>query len=429
MTMKKTIIIALAALLAMVGCTKQNPVSVSFEKATYVLLSDGTVDVKVVADRASSADLKVDLKFAGSAVKDQDYTVSAESVTIPAGQTSAAVTISAKENYEAKNIQISLAVPAGCAAGANTQATVAVDAKEKIVWSFAYSKATVLDFYTLKVELKDMSGKDYVATADMEIPYIVSGDVDKAIFESDCFKVAKGTSFGYVVVKPGEDMEIGDAAKVTVTVNEKELGARFVAGDNKEIELNVTGVLKLSQIEGTWNFSRIYNVDELAMWFEEMGDDPSLLPLNNEGFSFTIAKADDGSYDFTTSSTGDFANYYRAAKIDYCNPINISPDPKSELMGDYCTKEYNMYISEDEESGEEELFQYNTYFSLSNVNRAFSASSESLGKGAVSFYRISKGLIVVIHDYDQPEFGEMWWEDDKFDSDMFGFAALFTRAE
>lgn len=422
--MKKTIIIALAALLALVGCTKQNPVSVSFEKATYVLLSDGTVDVKVVADRASSADLKVDLIFAGSAVKDQDYTVSAESVTIPAGQTSAAVTISAKENFEATNIQLSLVVPAGCAAGANTNATVAVDAKEKIVWSFAASKATVLDFYPLKVELKDMSGKDYVATADMEIPYIVSGDVDKAIFEASSFIVAKGTSFGYVVVKPGEDMEIGDAAKVTVTVNEKELGARFVAGDKKEIALDITGLLRLSQIEGTWNFDHIYDVDELAMWFEEMEDDPSLLPLNNEGFSFTIAKADDGSYDFTTSSTGDFANYFRAAKIDYCAPIN--PTSGYEQLGDYCTVESNMFVVEEDE---DLLEQYFTYFSLSNVNRAFSADSESLGKGAVSFYRVPAGLLVIIRDYDQPEFGEMWWEDDKFDPDMFGFAALFTRAE
>lgn len=423
--MKKTIIIALAALLALVGCTKQNPVSVSFEKATYVLLSDGTVDVKVVADRASSADLKVDLKFAGSAVKDQDYTVSAESVTIPAGQTSAAVTISAKENFEATNIQLSLVVPAGCAAGANTNATVAVDAKEKIVWSFAASKATVLDFYTLKVELKDMSGKDYVATADMEIPYIASGDVDKAIFEASSFIVAKGTSFGYVVVKPGEDMEIGDAAKVTVTVNEKELGARFVAGDKKEIALDITGLLRLSQIEGTWNFDHIYDVDDLAEFFEMEDDDPSLLPLNNDGFSFTIAKADDGSYDFTSSSTGDFANYFRAAKIDYCAPVNPQLDI-FEPLGDYCSVESNMFVAAEDE---DLLEMYFTYFSLSNVNRAFSAGSESLGKGAVSFYRIPAGLLVIIRDYDKPEFGDNWWDDDEFDSEMFGFAALFTRAE
>lgn len=428
--MKKTIIIALAALLAIVGCTKENPISVSFEKATYVLLSDGSVDVKVVLNRAAATDLKIALNFGGTAVKGQDYTASAEAVTIPAGSNSGVVSISALDNLAESSIQLTLTPAEGCVAGAFAQTTIAVDAKEKIVYSFSSAKATVLDFYTIKLELKGMtSGASFVATADMEIPYKTSGKVESVNFESDFIHVAKGTNYGVLVVKPGEDMEIGDAAQLTVAVDDSKVGPRFVAGTNKEIELNVTGVLKLSQIEGTWNFDHIYDVDELAMWFEEMEDDPSLLPLNNDGFSFTIAKADDGSYDFTASSTGDFANYYRAAKIDYCNPINISPDPKSELMGDYCTKEYNMYISEDEESGEEELFQYNTYFSLSNVNRAFSASSESLGKGAVSFYRISKGLIVVIHDYDQPEFGEMWWDDDKFDSDMFGFAALFTRAE
>lgn len=423
--MKKTIIIALAALLAFVGCTKENPISVSFEKATYVLLSDGSVDVKVVLNRAAATDLKIALNFGGTAVKGQDYTASAEAVTIPAGSNSGVVSISALDNLAESSIQLTLTPAEGCVAGAFAQTTIAVDAKEKIVYSFSSAKATVLDFYTIKLELKGMaSGTSFVATADMEIPYKTSGKVESVNFESDFIHVAKGTNYGVLVVKPGEDMEIGDAAQLTVAVDDSKVGPRFVAGTNKEIELNVTGVLKLSQIEGTWNFDHIYDVDELAMWFEEMEDDPSLLPLNNDGFSFTIAKADDGSYDFTASSTGDFANYFRAAKIDYCAPIN--PTSGYELLGDYCTVESNMFVVEEDV---DLLEQYFTYFSLSNVNRAFSAASESLGKGAVSFFRVPAGLLVIIRDYDQPEFGEMWWEDDKFDPDMFGFAALFTRAE
>lgn len=423
--MKKTIIIALAALLALVGCTKENPISVSFEKATYVLLSDGTVDVKVVLNRAAATDLKIALNFGGTAVKGQDYTASAEAVTIPAGSNSGVVSISALDNLAESSIQLTLTPAEGCVAGAFAQTTIAVDAKEKIVYSFSSAKATVLDFYTIKLELKGMtSGASFVATADMEIPYKTSGKVESVNFESDFIHVAKGTNYGVLVVKPGEDMEIGDAAQLTVAVDDSKVGPRFVAGTNKEIELNVTGVLKLSQIEGTWNFDHIYDVELQMLFAEEDGLDVSLFPFENDGFSFTIAKADDGTYTFTPNSTGAFANYYRTATIDYCAPVN--PTHGYEKLGDYCTMEENMYIGD--EDAELEV-QYFTYFSLSKVNRAFSAGTEKDGKGAVSFYRVPDGLLVVINDYDQPEFGEDWWDDDDFDPEMFGFAALFTRAE
>ena len=68
------------------------------------------------------------------------------------------------------------------------------------------------------------------------------------------------------------------------------------------------------------------------------------------------------------------------------------------------------------------------YYKLPSVNRSFDNSAESLGEGVISLSFLSDDEIIVsIHDYDEPGFAFMWWEDGKFDAEMLGFASLFRR--
>lgn len=420
-------LIAASAMLFAVSCTKEDP-TVSFGKQAYVLLADGSVDVDVVVSEAPEADLNVSLSVSGSAKEGEDYTISSKTVTIPAGSKSATVTVAALNNIENTVIDMTVNAPAGYALGSYPAASVAVEAKEKIICSFETKSATVLDSYKVKMTLSGVeSGSSFAASADMEIPVKISGASDKCTFESETIKVAKGSNYGTLVVKAG-DVELGDGATVEIAFNQDAAGARFVAGDNSSITLSITGVLKLSSLVGTWKFDSIYDQEDVEFFFMDMEDDIDLLPLDNEGFTFTIAgvKNDDGDvtgYKFIPSTTGAFADYFREADITYCAPVNTCSG--AEILGDYCAVEDNMFVAMITEDS-----QYNTYFELSKANRAFSSSDESLGKGVISLYLDGDGgLTMSIHDYDTPPFGEMWWDDTKFDADMFGFASLFTRAD
>lgn len=407
-----------------VSCEPEQTPELSFGKSIYTMLADEPVTVDVVTNIAPSADLTVELAFTGEAVLDDDYSVSATSVVIPAGQVKGSFTISPLNNFEAgKSVIVSVkALPAGYVAGKNPTATVTIDAKEKIYYSFAAATGTVADAYTVKLNLTGaVSGADWVATADMEIPYAVTPALGSALtVADDAFVVKKGENVATLVVNAGE-IE-GDPQKFVFTVDADKAGERFMAGTNVSTELTVCGAMKLSKLVGTWTFEEVFEDDQLKEWFEIEGDDPELLPLNNSGFSFTITETD-GVYSLTTSGTGDFAKYFKEATIDYTEPINMCSE--AEQTGTYTSIEKQAWVSE---AGCPVDLEY-TYFSLSSVYRNFDGNANTVGQGAIALaYDEDMSIILLIKDYDQPPFGEMWWNSD-FDSDMFSFASRFVKAE
>jgi len=430
--MKKLIFAFAAMLVVAVSCTKDITPTVSFDKQVYVLLSDGSVDVKVNLSAPLPNDLIVPVTFAGDAVKGEDYVTDMDSFMIPYGETSAVITITALNNLAESSIKLSLGATTGCTFGKYSEATVTVDAKEKIIYSFAATTATVLDSYTVKLNLTGVeSGSNFVASADMEIPVTITGDKGTYVTASESIIVKKGEKFGTLKVSPGE-IEMGETATVTIAVDKEDAGSRFVEGTNKTIVLSITGKLNLASICGTWTFDSIFDLEELEFFIsDDDADDPDLFPFNNEGFSFTIAEKKDEAgevvgYTIKPNTTGDFAWYFRESDITYTAPMNYVEDQYTQLLGEYCAMEGYMFVSEITED-----FLYNTYFKLSNVNRAFSADKESLGEGVIAFSLDAEGdLTLTIHDYDTPPFGQdCWWDDDDFDPDMFGFASLFKRAE
>lgn len=425
-----TILASVAMVMTAVSCNPEQTPSLSFGKAQYVLLADAPLTVDVVTDVAPAADLTVDLLFTGEAVVDADYTVSANSVVIPAGQAKGSVTITPLNNFEeGKSIIISMKVPTGYQLGKNATATVAVDAKEMIMYSFDVAQANVVDRYVVKLNLSGSeTGTDWVATADMEIPYTATEGAPLT-FADDVFVVKKGENVAKLVVNAG-DVE-GDPVDVLVSIN---AGERFVAGTNDKVTLTVSGLLKISSLLGTWEYTELLLGEEYEYMYdpEETGDDFSLMPINNEGFKLTFYEAEDENgnlvYKVKPEGEGDWNDYFRDAVIDYRSPINTDAD--AEVTGPYSAIEYNMFATMiyDEEPM--------VYFSLDKVNRAFSPSVETLGVGAISMWLDSDGLLVVnLKDYDMPPFANYWWMDpsegsyaDNF-AEMFSFASTFTKAE
>ena len=218
-------------MMSAVSCEQEQILELTFGKNLYTMLADEPVTVDVVTNVAPTADLTVELAFTGDAVMDTDYTVSATSVVIPAGEVKGSVTISPLNNYEAgRSINISMTLPAGYVAGNNATAKVTVDAKEKIYYSFESETATVADSYVVKLELTgSVSGNEWVATADMEIPYTVSPALNDALVaETANFVVMKGENVATLTVNAGE-IE-GDPQKFVVSVDAEKAGERFVGG-------------------------------------------------------------------------------------------------------------------------------------------------------------------------------------------------------
>lgn len=418
-------------MMSAVSCEQEQILELTFGKNLYTMLADEPVTVDVVTNVAPTADLTVELAFTGDAVMDTDYTVSATSVVIPAGEVKGSVTISPLNNYEAgRSINISMTLPAGYVAGNNATAKVTVDAKEKIYYSFESETATVADSYVVKLKLTgSVSGNEWVATADMEIPYTVSPALNDALVaETANFVVMKGENVATLTVIAGE-IE-GDPQKFVVSVDAEKAGERFVGGTNKSVELTVCGAMKLSKLVGTWEFVETLDLEELEMWFEEyylLGDDtcnPALLPTHNEGFKFTIAE-NDGVYTLTPSAEGDWAQYFKECQIDYCAPIEDNICAKGQITGPYTTLENQQFVAEAD--GVADLTY--TWFSLSSVYRNFDANADATGTGAIAIANDADGnLIILIKDYDQPPFGEFWW-DPGYEPDMFSFASRFVKAE
>ena len=418
------ILASVAMVMAAVSCEKEQAPTLSFAKAQYVLLADAPLTVEVVADVAPSVDLAVELSFTGDAVLDTDYSVSSTSAVIPAGQVKGSVTVTPLNNFEAgKSIVISMNLPAGYQLGNNATATVAVDAKEQLTYSFAVAQANVADRYVVKLELSGVdSGADWVASTDMEIPYTVTPAAgDDLTFEDDALVVKKGENVATLVVNAGE-IE-GDPKEFVIAVDEAKAGARFNKGTNGTITLNVMGAMKLSKLVGTWEFAETLDLEELELWFMEMEDDPELLPTHNEGFKFTISEKD-GVYTLTPSAEGDWAKYFKECQIDYCAPIEDNMCSYGTITGPYTTLENQMFVAEAD--GVAELAY--TWFSLSSVYRNFDGNADATGAGAIAIANDAEGnLIILIKDYDQPPFGELWW-DPGYEPDMFSFASRFVKA-
>lgn len=407
--------------MAAVSCETEQKPQLSFGKAQYVLLADSPLTVDVVTDIAPAADITVELSFTGSAVMDDDYTVDATSVVIPAGQTKGSVTITPKNNFESeKSIVIAMELPAGYEAGKNTTAMVAVESRPSIVYNFYTAHSDVVGFYKIILELENLADEDWKATSDMQIPYSIT-PVDGAsasdiIADSEYFTVPAGDYKAYLTVRPGEAC---NNSKFTVAITDPTLQS----GEVGTMTLTVRGLLQLSSLVGTWEFVETLDLDELELWFMEYEDDPELLPTHNEGFKFTVAQ-DGDNYKFTPSGEGDWMKYFRESTISHCAPFNMCAD--GVVTGDYTSSEVQMFINESEGVSSAEL----TYFSLSSVNRSFDSESESLGTGAIAICHDAEGnLLVLIKDYDMPPFGEMWWDDEDFDSDMFSFASRFAKVQ
>ncbi len=421
-----SLLACVALLFATFSCSKSDEsISIGFKKAINVMLADAPIEIELQASAAFETATSIPVNVAGSAVLNDEYTMSSKNFEFAAGSSVAKITFTPLNNLAAnKEISLSLGnLPAGYVLGNITSTIITLEKKEHIIFSFNIDKADLLDKYKLSLTLSgETSGKNFTTTSDLVIPIKFASSstaVEGTDFEIEggvkAITVKAGTNVGFVMLK-AKGVEFGKEKKLVVEVDKASLGNRFLQGDIPSISIQVKGIFKLSSIVGKWTFKSVPEVNELLTWVEEMEDDPALVPVKNSGFTFEI-KETDGVYTLVPGSVkGDLSAYLREATISYGNIVN--PIKKSTVLGTNCTEEPFMWTSE--------RIQL-TYFNLSKVNRAFSASKETLGNAAIALRFNSDGQLELhLRDYNKPPFMENWWNDN-FDTDMFGFCYIFTK--
>ncbi len=419
------------AVISLASCNKNNNPVIQFDKTLYTVYEGGEVVIGITVSEPSDADILVPLRFNDGPVKNVDYTVSSETVTIPAGQTVGYVTLTNISMTVEKPLAMSFELPAGYSYGLRLLAIVNPDSQEAIVYQFATDKTYANESVIATIKVTgSVSGSDLVTPEDIYIPLVLEGEGSSALtfVPENSSSAAQPESEVYALLRSGEtkatvrftvaDGFSGDLNAVLSVDNSED--NRFIAGDNSTLSINVRGLQTPDKLLGTWVFSKVYDLDEVEEFFAEMDDDPELLPTHNEGFTLTFAQGADGEVTVTPGGTGDMLNFFRTATVSLTEPMNTVSG--AVTLGKYTAYENNMFIADVAET-----YQTNTYYKLSSANRAFSSSDESLGEAVVVFSLTDNGLNVEFRDYDTPPFGEMWWEDGKFDPEVFGFASLFVR--
>ena len=408
--------IFLSALFAAAACRKEdNRPTVQFGAALYTVYAHGSVQVTVTTDKPAETPVVVPVYFGGAAVKETDYSVSADAVTIAAGMDTGHLEITDISLSEEKQIVLTLEAPDGYATGLRARAVVSPVADEALIYTFETGTADLLESYVANVTVTGtVSGEEFKAKEDIEIPLTLLGDGADAV-RATSIRIAAGQNKGQAQFSL---MDPAFSGNVPASVAADPAASRFLPGDTGTLLLSVRGIQTPDKLLGSWKFDHIYELAQLEEWFFLMEDDPDLIPKRNEGFTLTFAKEGDNVV-LTPGTSGDFAAFFRKATVTLTAPKNNN----GAVLGTCTANDSNGWYAE----AKEPPYQQNTYYKLSQANRSFDNSAEKLGEAVVVFRLKGDGnLVVELRDYDAPPFGFMWWEDKKFDVEMFSFASLFT---
>lgn len=325
MVMRKFLFALLAAPLVFGACSDDNDEStpaLSFAKPVLAL-STGSVTLDLQVSGVDLASLPspviVPVAFSGTAVKDSEYSVSAEQFVLGGADQSLSITVTALDNYdEAKEIVAALGSVAGFVPGKNATAKISLGVKSKIMYSFSVKSMTMGETGTVQLDLYTATGGQYVAERDVVVPIVIaesSTAVENTNFTFEGPKqlvVAQGKSSGTVTLKAGT-LEAGKDKVVLKTGLENDKG--FVRGQYNEIAVTIFGSY-FGKLEGTWKMSADSNYDpmEYANLYGSSSDsdkptfdaDMAALPAYHAKDRLTFTKEG-----LTTSLESTLKNFFR----------------------------------------------------------------------------------------------------------------------
>ena len=249
-----------------VACSKDDKITVEFEKTLYSVHGGGSVDIAVNVSEPATSDISIGLLFSGSAASDK-YATSFDSVTIPAGETTGTVTISDIKISQEEQIVVGIAsCPSGYTIGAKSVTIVTVDAEELLICSFTSTTDNAIGSYRARIDVSGaVSGKDLSLNEDVVIPLTVSGAAASYLnFGGEphaLLKAGDKVAFAEFSLNPGFE----EGAEVKLGIKEGE--DRILIGNNDAMTLKLYGADIPEALLGTWTFDHVFALEEVEYFF------------------------------------------------------------------------------------------------------------------------------------------------------------------
>ena len=313
--------LALCAVITMLASCSSNDDDSSvlpqiFIEQPFYSIAKGQVTINVETDVAPTQDIVIPVRFAGTAVRDVDFTTDEPQVTIKAGETKGSMTLSrVVDNIPDDNLElfINLAgAPAGYSLGLMNYASVNFLGKNGYVMSFKETTGTVGLDGEFKIVLYDMKGSIYRPKADEYFSIVIDEEQSTAV-EGEHFELPEGNVIKYksgaregvlkvkmLKVEPGRD-------KIVFRFGDKD---GFATGNNPVMTVTVKGP---EIYNGTWQFDHFDLADVLMYGDWGTSIYPDLAPTGSEADKFTLTGDSYLKYTFTPQFAGDLKKYFGTA--------------------------------------------------------------------------------------------------------------------
>ena len=368
---------------------------VSFAKTAYFLPANEPVKIEVTANSAVAENTVVKFGITGSAVKDEDYTLSAEEFVIPAGESSAFIEMTPKDNFTAdRDVKLSILSGTNYKIGKNGVTTVTVESKEQLIYSFVQEYYALANEVTVEVEVKAVAGT-YGQKEEVHIPFTIGGastakegvnfEIEGGVKE---FVIPVGSSKGSIKIKLLNEEE----GKDRIILETKDLSERFIPGNFDEAIVKVDGK-PMGRMIGKWVFEEElllnYWKSSYLEWQQAPESDFVNMPVNNtnkDTLEFIAGEVDE----MKTILTGDLKNYFRDCEVTYVR------DEKERLI---------------EEGGIRPTVVTMSVYHLSKANVTFSAGTVKEKEIEIGFRMIDDNTLeITLYDYEPTDFYQTIYE-------------------
>ena len=294
----------------------------AFSKLIYTLDAENPLEVEIQVSEPVQANTSVKFNVRGAAVQGEEYELSADEFVIPAGERTASITVTPKNNFEGgKTIKLELSPVEGYVLGEYNFTLIEVLTKGQLICAFAEENYVLPGELEVRMNAKDANtGKYFSASTDTKVPFIVgkhSTAIEHVHYEfvdnpDKMFVIPAKKSYGTIKIK----FLKWEEGKTTLFLLVPDGNDRVLPGDVDQTEIYIKGMTTPDRLVGKWAFKEVTSIEYLREnnWYGGL-DEVAHLPENN--LPTDILEFVDGGAKLKVHATGDMAKYFRDCDVKF----------------------------------------------------------------------------------------------------------------